>query len=205
MAADVPTGLILAGGLSRRMGGGDKALRVLGGETILARIARRLLPQVGALLLNANGPAARFGLDLPVVPDTLPDAPGPLAGILAGLDHVARHRPEERFLLTVPADCPFLPSDLARRLLSAAVETGAAYARSGGRAHPVIGLWPVEARGELRRRLVEDGERRMDRWTERLSAAAIDWPADPFDPFFNVNTPDDLAEAERLVAAYPAL
>lgn len=201
---DKPVGLILAGGLSRRMGGGDKALRLLGGEAILARIVRRIGPQVSTLLLNANGPAERFGLDLPVVPDSLPDTPGPLAGILAGLEHVAAAFPAARYLLTVPADCPFLPADLAARLTEAAEKVGAAYAASGGRTHPVVGLWPAEACGELRR-LLADGERRVDRWTEHLSAVAVEWPAAPFDPFFNVNTPDDLAEAERLVAAYPAL
>ncbi|ADH88997.1 molybdopterin-guanine dinucleotide biosynthesis protein A [Ancylobacter novellus DSM 506] len=201
---DKPVGLILAGGLSRRMGGGDKALRALGGEAILARIVRRIGPQVSMLLLNANGPAERFGVELPVVPDSLPDTPGPLAGILAGLDHVAAAFPGARYLLTVPADCPFLPADLATRLGEAAERAGAAYAASGGRTHPVVGLWPVAARDELRR-LLADGERRVDRWTERVGAVAVEWPAEPFDPFFNVNTPDDLAEAERLLAAYPAL
>ena len=201
---DKPIGLILAGGLSRRMGGGDKALRLLKGESILARIVRRVGPQVSTLLLNANGPAKRFGLDLPVVPDSLPDTPGPLAGILAGLDHVAASFPGARHLLTVPADCPFLPADLATRLGEAAEKAGAAYAASGGRTHPVVGLWPVAARDELHR-LLADGERRVDRWTERVGAVAVEWPAAPFDPFFNVNTPDDLAEAERLIAAYPAL
>lgn len=201
---DRPVGLILAGGLSRRMGGGDKALRPLGGEAILARIVRRIAPQVSMLLLNANGPAERFGVELPVVPDSLPDTPGPLAGILAGLDHVAAAFAGARYLLTVPADCPFLPADLAARLGEAAEKAGAAYAASGGRTHPVVGLWPVEARETLRR-LLADGERRVERWTARVGAVAVEWPAKPCDPFFNVNTPDDLAEAERLVAAYPAL
>lgn len=199
-----PAGLILAGGLSRRMGGGDKGLLRLGGETILARIAQRLQPQVSPLLLNANGPAERFGLGLPVVPDNLPDTPGPLAGILAGLDHLAEHDRGARFLLTVAADCPFLPMDLAARLVAAAETAGAAYAASGGRAHPVIGVWDVASRAELRRLLVEEGERRMARWTQRIGAVAVEWPVAPVDPFFNVNTPEELAEAERLIAAYPA-
>lgn len=201
---DKPAGLILAGGLSRRMGGGDKALRLLGGETVLARIMRRIGPQVGDVLLNANGPAERFGLALPVVPDTLPDTPGPLAGILAGLDHVARFMPATRFLLTAPADCPFLPSDLAARLGAAAEASGAAYAASGGRAHPVVGLWDVASRPALRRMLLEEDERRAGRWVQRAGAVAVEWPAEPVDPFLNINTPDDLAAAERLLAAYPA-
>lgn len=199
-----PAGLILAGGLSRRMGGGDKGLLRLGGETILARIARRLGPQVSPLLLNANGPAERFGLDLPVVPDTLAGAPGPLAGLLAGLDHLAGAAPDTRFLLTVPGDCPFLPLDLAARLVAAARMAGAAYAVSGGREHPVIGVWQVAARGELRQLLVQQDERRMMRWVQHIGALPVEWPDRPLDPFFNLNTPEDLAEAERLLAAYPA-
>ena len=205
MISAVPAGLILAGGLSRRMGGGDKGLLKLGGETILTRIANRLAPQVSPLLLNANGPAERFGLALPVVPDTLPGNPGPLAGILAGLDHLTRTAPGTQFLLTVPGDCPFLPRDLAARLAAAAGETGAAYAVSGGREHPVVGLWPLASRDALRRLLVEEDERRMMRWARHIGAAPVEWPQAPVDPFLNLNTPEDLVAAERLLAAYPAL
>lgn len=205
MTSAAPAGLILAGGLSRRMGGGDKGLQRLGGETILARIAQRLAPQVSPLLLNANGPAARFGLDLPVVADTLPGNPGPLAGILAGFDHLAREVPGARFLLTVPSDCPFLPRDLAARLGAAAQGSGAAYAVSGGREHPVVGLWPVASRDALRRLLVEEDERRMMRWARHSGAVPVEWPQAPVDPFLNLNSPEDLRAAERLLAAYPAL
>jgi len=198
-----PVGLILAGGLSRRMGGGDKTLRALGGKSILARVVERLRPQVDPVLLNANGPAARFGLDLPVVPDTLAHTPGPLAGILAGLDHVARHFPDARYMLSVPADCPFLPVDLAPRLLAGLGTARAAFAQSGRRAHPVVGLWDVELREALRALLVDEDIRRVDRWTQRAAAVAVEWPALPYDPFFNVNTPDDLIEAERLLNSYP--
>lgn len=199
-------GLILAGGLSRRMGGGDKALRALGGSTILGRVLGRLATQVDTLLLNANGDASRFGSDIDVVPDTLPDMPGPLAGLLAGLDHVAAHFPEIGFVLTAPADCPFLPRNLAERLLAAIESCGsrAAYACSGGRSHPVVGLWEVGLREELRAALVVDDERRVGRWAGSVGAVAVEWPAVPYDPFFNVNTPEDLNEAERLMAAYPA-
>lgn len=205
MISAAPAGLILAGGLSRRMGGGDKGLLKLGGETILARIAGRIGPQVSPLLLNANGPVERFGLALPVVPDTLPGNPGPLAGILAGLDHLTHTAPATRFLLTVPGDCPFLPRDLAARLAAAAGETGAAYAVSGGREHPVVGLWPLASRDALRRLLVEEDERRMRRWAQHIGAVAVEWPQAPVDPFLNLNTPEDLVAAERLRAAYPAL
>lgn len=205
MIHTAPAGLILAGGLSRRMGGGDKGLRTLGSETVLSRIVRRLTPQASPLLLNANGPAERFGLGLTVVADALPGHPGPLAGILAGLDQLAEALPEVRFLLTVPSDCPFLPHDLAARLMAAAGSSGAAYATSGGRDHPVVGLWPVSSREALRRLLVEEDERRMMRWARQAGAAPVEWPTEPLDPFLNLNTPDDLATAERLLAAYPAL
>jgi molybdopterin-guanine dinucleotide biosynthesis protein A len=175
----------------------------LGGETILARIARRLAPQVSALWLNANGPAERFGLDLPVVPDSLPDTPGPLAGILAGLDDAAAHGLDSSHVLTVPADCPFLPDDLLARLVLAAGETGSACAASGGRVHGVVGLWPVAGRESLRHLLMDEGLRRVDIWLERAGAARVEWPALPYDPFFNVNAPDDLAAAEGILKAYP--
>ncbi|MCJ8141652.1 molybdenum cofactor guanylyltransferase MobA [Ancylobacter sp. A5.8] len=200
---DKPVGLILAGGLSRRMGGGDKALRPLGAGTVLGAVVARVAPQVSALLLNANGDADRFGLDLPVIPDSLPDSPGPLAGLLAGLDHAARHKPAARFVLCVPADCPFLPDDLAVRLLQACVDHGspAAIASSAGRRHPVVGLWEVTLRGRLRTALVDDDERRVGRFADAVDAVAVDWPTEPADPFFNVNTPEDLAQAERMLAA----
>ncbi|MFT0859066.1 molybdenum cofactor guanylyltransferase MobA [Ancylobacter sp. G4_0304] len=199
---DKPVGLILAGGLSRRMGGGDKALRPLGAGTVLGAVVARVAPQVSGLVLNANGDAARFGLALTVVPDTLPDAPGPLAGLLAGLDHAARHRPEVRYLLTVPADCPFLPDDLAARLLQACVAHGstAAIAASGGRSHPVVGLWEVTLRERLRTALVDEAEHRVGRFAAAVGAVTVEWPAAPADPFFNVNTPEDLAQAERMLA-----
>lgn len=198
-----PIGLILAGGLSRRMGGGDKAMKTLGGETILSRIARRLAPQVTELWLNANGDTERFGLDLPVVPDSVPDTPGPLAGILAGLDHAAAHPSTTSHVLSVPADCPFLPDDLVTRLVLAAGDMGSACAASGGRVHGVVGLWPVAGRESLRHLLVEEGVRRVDGWLERARAARVEWPALPYDPFFNVNTPEDLAAAEDTLKAYP--
>jgi molybdopterin-guanine dinucleotide biosynthesis protein A len=194
-------GLVLAGGLARRMGGGDKARIRIGGKTILERVLARLAPQCGSMILNANGDPARFGdTGLPVVPDTVPGFAGPLAGILAGLDWAAAHAPQVTDVVSVPGDCPFLPPDLVPRLEQArkAADLPLACARSGDWRHPVIGLWPVGLRGDLRTALVEDDLRKIETWTARHGVAIADWPAVPFDPFFNVNTPEDAAEAQRI-------
>ena len=196
-------GLVLAGGLARRMGGGDKARIRIGGKTILERVLARLAPQCNAIILNANGDPARFGdTGLPVVRDTVPDFAGPLAGILAGLDWAAAHAPEVADVVSVPGDCPFLPSDLVSRLTAARQEASLplACARSGEWRHPVVGIWPVGLRHNLRTALVEDDLRKIEAWTARHGVAIADWPAAPFDPFFNVNTPADAAEAERIAA-----
>ncbi|MDI3308178.1 MAG: molybdenum cofactor guanylyltransferase MobA [Acetobacteraceae bacterium] len=193
--------VVLAGGLARRMGGGDKPLRPLGGKPLLDHVLERVAPQVAAVVLNANGDPVRFlAYGLPVVPDGLPDYPGPLAGVLAGLDWAAEHRPDLPWLLSVPGDCPFLPRDLAEGLHAAREAAGVklACARSGGQAHPPVGLWPVALREELRAALLA-GERKIDRWTARFGCAHADWPAEPRDPFFNANAPEDLAEAETLL------
>ncbi len=193
--------VVLAGGLARRMGGGDKPLRVLAGRPLLGHLLERLSPQVTAVILNANGDPSRFaGYGLPVVADTLPDHPGPLAGILAALDWAAEHRPELPWVTSAPGDSPFLPRDLVDRLHEVRQEAGVplACARSGGQAHPPIGLWPVTLRHDLRAALTA-GERKIDRWTARHGCAHADWPTEPIDPFFNANAPEDLAEAERLL------
>jgi molybdenum cofactor guanylyltransferase len=194
-------GVLLAGGLARRMGGGDKPMRQIGGRSILDRVIARLKPQCGELILNANGDPARFArFGLPVVPDTVEDFPGPLAGILAALDWAAAHRPGVSIVLSAAADCPFLPRDLVARLNQALVNEDAqlAVAASGGQSHPVIGLWRVALRDELRHALVQDNIRRVDRWTARYKLATVAWPTAPLDPFFNANTIEDVAEAERL-------
>jgi len=193
--------VVLAGGLARRMGGGDKPLRRVAGRPLLDHLLDRLRPQVAAIILNANGDPARFGAyGLPVVADSLPDHPGPLAGILAALDHAAARYPGLAWVLSVTGDAPFIPADLATRLHAAREAAGVplACARSGGQTHPPIGLWPVSLREELRSALVA-GERKIDRWTARFGCAHADWPIAPFDPFFNANAPEDLAEAERLL------
>ncbi len=207
MSVPPTLGLLLAGGLARRMGGGDKPLRLIAGRTILAHVIERLGPQCDGLLVNANGDPARFAdYGLPVVADSVPDFAGPLAGILAGLDWMAENRPALHWLVSVAADTPFIPGNLVARLHAAreAQDVPLACAASGGWTHPVIGLWPVRLREELRHALTVEDERKIDRWTARHGCASAEWPAAPVDPFFNANKPDDLAEAERLFATLPA-
>ena len=202
-SAPLPLGLVLAGGLARRMGGGDKTRIRIGGKTILERVLARLKPQCAAVILNANGDPARFAdTGLPVVPDTVPDFAGPLAGILAGLDWAAAHVPAIADVASVPGDCPFLPADLVARLSAARQAAGVplACARSGDWRHPVVGLWPVALREDLRKALVEENMHKIESWTARHGIAIGDWPATPVDPFLNVNTPADAAEAERIAA-----
>lgn len=194
-------GLLLAGGLSRRMGGGDKPLQMLAGRPILAHVIERLRGQCGALLLSANGDPARFAaFGLPVLADTVPGFAGPLAGILAGLDWLAAERPDEDCLVSAAADTPFLPPDLVVRLQAARAAAGTplACAASAGRRHHAVGLWPVALREDLRAALAA-GERRLGRWTETHGVAVAEWPAEPIDPFFNINTPEDLAEAKHIL------
>jgi molybdenum cofactor guanylyltransferase len=194
-------GILLAGGLARRMGGGDKPMRTIAGRTILDRVIARLEPQCACLILNANGDPARFaGFGLPVIADSVADFPGPLAGILAGLDWAATNRPDAAFVSSAAADCPFLPRDLVARLHQARIEQNAqgAVAASGGQSHHVIALWSVGLREELRHALTNEGVRKVESWMARYQIATVTWPAEPLDPFFNANTVDDLAEAERL-------
>jgi len=195
-------GLLLAGGLSRRMGGGDKALRLLAGQTLLDRVIDRVRPQVDALVLNANGEPSRFArFGLPVVADSIADFAGPLAGILAGLDWTAANRPDCGFVVSIATDAPFLPPDLVARLLEGMENEGAelACAASSGQPHPVIGLWPVRLRDELRRALAEEGVRKVDVWTARHRLATVDFPVTAIDPFFNANRPEDLDRAAALL------
>src|SRR3954447_13567712 len=199
-APEIP-GVLLAGGLARRMGGGDKPMRTIAGRTILDRVVARLKPQCDGLILNANGDPARFAaFGLPVIADGIADFPGPLAGILAALDWAAANRPDVEFILSAAADCPFLPRDLAARLYQAVRAENAelAVAASDGQSHPVIGLWSVGLREALHHALVVEDIRKIDRWTARYRLATVTWPTTPLDPFFNANTMDDIAEAERL-------
>ena len=202
-------GVLLAGGLARRMGGGDKCLRPLAGKTLLSRVIERVAPQVGSLILNANGDPARFAAyDVPVVADVVEGHAGPLAGILTALDWAAEQAPHCPLVASFATDAPFLPLDLVATMAEARDLAGAdlACAASCGRTHPVFGLWPVELRADLRQALVEQGERKIDRWTASHRLVEVVFPGDPVDPFFNANRENDLAEAERLIAEYgPAL
>jgi molybdopterin-guanine dinucleotide biosynthesis protein A len=199
-------GVILAGGLARRMGGGDKTMRAIGGRPILDHVIERLAPQCASLILNANGDPARFGAyGLHVAPDDVPDFAGPLAGVLAALDWAALHHPAIEWVVSVAADCPFLPRDLVARMQADRSDMGAdlAVAASGGQSHPVIGLWKVALREDLRHALVVEDCRKIDRWTARYKLATTHWPVTPVDPFFNANSPHDLEEAETLSLLAP--
>ena len=196
-------GVILAGGLSRRMGGGDKCLRLLAGRPMLAHIIERARPQVARLVLNANGDPTRFQeFGLPVVADSVEGFAGPLAGVLAGLDWAARHAPDCQFVASFAGDAPFFPRNLTARFMAAVADKAAdlACAVSAGQTHPVFGLWRVDLRDELRNALVNEKLYKVDRWTARYKLVPVDFAAVPFDPFYNANKPEDLAAAERLVA-----
>ncbi len=196
-------GLLLAGGQSRRMGGGDKCLQLLGGRPVLGRILDIARPQVAALVLNANGAPERFAeFGLPVAADVVDGFAGPLAGVLTGLDWARDNAPGCDWVASFACDAPFAPADLVARL-AAAVEDGAAdlaCASSGGRDHPVFGLWPLRLADDLRRAVVADGVRKVDVWTARHDLVRADWPCDPIDPFFNLNRPEDFARAETMLA-----
>jgi molybdenum cofactor guanylyltransferase len=188
------------------MGGGDKARIRIGGTTILQRVLSRLSPQCSHIIINANGDPARFAdTGLPVVADSVPDFAGPLAGILAGLDWAAANVSECEWIVSVPGDCPFLPNDLVVRLHEAriAAKMPLASAKSGKQIHPVVGLWPLSLREDLRRALIDEDLRKIDLWTARHGVAIADWPDQPIDPFFNVNTPEDAARAEAIASHYP--
>ncbi|MEQ8968092.1 MAG: molybdenum cofactor guanylyltransferase MobA [Azospirillaceae bacterium] len=204
--------VVLAGGQGLRLGGGDKALRPLAGRPLLDHVLDRLSGQVGAVAINANGDPDRFaGYGLPVVADSVAGFPGPLAGVLAGLDHAAEAWPDCPRVLSAPCDTPFLPRDLVARLAEARLAEGATLARAGsaGRAHPVVALWPVALRHALREALVVEAVRKVDRFAGRHRVATVDFPpveapGGPIDPFFNVNAPADLRAAEAALADGPS-
>ena len=199
-----PLGVILAGGRATRMGGGDKGLLDLDGKPLLTHVIERLEPQVAGLALNANGDAGRFAdTGLPVLPDSIAGHPGPLAGVLAGLDWAAAQGAET--IVTAAADTPFLPCDLVPQLMLAAEGMVKPLALAASRdpesgqlwRQPTFGLWPVALRDDLRAAL-QEGLRKVVLWTDRHHGALAEFPAMPFDPFFNVNTPEDLARARAL-------
>jgi molybdenum cofactor guanylyltransferase len=195
-------GVILAGGLARRMGGGDKGLMRIGGKALLDRVIERLKPQTEALIINANGEPSRFETyGLPVIPDSIEGAAGPLAGVLAGLDWAAVHGFSH--IATAATDTPFFPRDLVKKFKAAVKEQVAelAVAASLGRRHPVFGLWPCHLRDDLREALSQ-GIRKVDEWTGRHRLAVAAFEAKEYDPFFNANRPEDLLMAESILSRY---
>jgi molybdopterin-guanine dinucleotide biosynthesis protein A len=202
----LPVIVILAGGRATRMGGADKGLLPFAGGTLLGRMLDRLDGQGARIAINANGDPGRYaGFGLPVIPDSIAGQPGPLAGILTGMEWAEETVLEATGIVTVPADTPFIPRDLVARLIAARERDAAqiAVAQSAGRRHPVAALWPLRLQGALRRAITRDGARRVDGWAALHRIAPVEFAADPVDPFFNVNFPEDLAEAERLAQAYP--
>lgn len=204
--SDSIVGVLLAGGLSRRMGGGDKSLKLLGGHTLLDHAAARLRPQVSSLIINANGDPGRFAeFGLSVVPDPIPDFAGPLAGVLAGLSWARQHRPETRWIATAACDTPFFPENMVAVLHEAAgdIYPIIVLAASGGRIHPVFGLWPTALADELRAAL-DGGMRKVLDWAGHRRTAIAEFPpavagGQTIDPFFNANRPEELLEAERIL------
>ena len=200
-------GVVLAGGLSRRMGGGDKTLLTVAGEPMLQRVIDRLKPQVGNLVLNANGDPARFAAyGLPVVTDPIEGFAGPLAGVLAGL-RWAGENTNARHVVSAAGDTPFFPRDLVAKLLDAAGgKDRIVLASSNGRAHPVIGLWPVSLADDLDAFLTAGETRKVLVWVDRHDNTTVDFPmletgTEPLDPFFNINTPEEISVAEQLAVA----
>lgn len=193
-------GVLLAGGLSRRMGGGDKNLLNLAGQSILARSIERIKPQVSELILNANGDAERFSTyELSVVSDVIDGYAGPLAGVLTGLDWAYENRPDIQWIATFPTDAPFLPVDLVSKLMQAVESDDAdmACATSRGRTHPPIAVWPVRLKEELRRAMIDEDMRKIDLWTARYKISHVAFDDPEIDPFFNINKPENLEEASR--------
>lgn len=194
-------GVVLAGGLSRRMGGDDKVLLTFEGLTLLEHVARRLGPQCDGVILNANRDPVRFAaMPYPVVPDSIEGHLGPLAGVLTALEWSATHRPDIEWVVSAPGDTPFIPPDMVQRLHHARRESGQslACASSGSQVHFTVGLWPVSLRHDLRRALLEKDMRRAGDWARLHGYAEASWPVDPVDPFFNINTPDDMKAANLL-------
>lgn len=197
-------GILLAGGKSSRMGGGDKCLRLLGGRPILARIVERLKPQVSGMVINANGDPTRFAeFGLPVVGDSVAGLAGPLAGVHAGLEWVKRNRPGIDYAVTVATDTPFFPADLVQRFLAALTDQPLLVAKSNEGVHPVVGLWPVAIAAKIEASL-KASERKAGKWVAEHGAAEVFFPdieigGVQIDPFFNINRPEELARADDLL------
>jgi len=198
-----PAAIVLAGGRSTRLGGGDKSLLTFGGRPLLLHVLNRLRPQAGTIAISANGDPSRFAqFGLPVLPDTIEGYLGPLAGLLAGMEWAQAAGAVE--IASVPTDSPFIPDDLIARLMTAAGPDRPAVATSDGKRHPVVGLWPVALAGRLRDFLRSGATYRVAAFAEACDAVLVDFPmivraSGAVDPFFNVNTPDDLSLAEKIL------
>ena len=202
MAGENIVGILLAGGKSRRMGGGDKCLLQLGGKTILQHAIDRATPQVSNLILNINGDPDRFShYNLNVVSDGIGNFAGPLAGVLTGMHWVMENQPECKWIVTFPTDTPFFPMDLVSKLYGAVSDNKAelACAASGDRHHPVFGVWPVNLFAALKVAMIDNGVRKIDDWTSGYNLKAVKFEFTKIDPFFNINRPEDLQYAETLV------
>lgn len=196
-------GIILAGGLAKRMGGGDKCLLPLAGKTLLQRTVERAKPQVETLLLNANGSSLRFARTrLPVIPDIFADNRGPLAGIHAGLSWMRQFTPEAQWLASFASDTPFFPTDMVPRLFDAASTSHSqlAVAKSRNRIHPIFALWHVSLLERIEHQLKSGETPRLQDWVQQQQMVEAEFVADAYDPFFNINTPQDLYAAEPLVS-----
>lgn len=200
-------GVLLAGGQSRRMGGGDKSLKLLGGRPMLAHAISRLGPQVGKMVVSSNRESERYSeYGLPVVADPIEGFAGPLAGVLAGFEWTLAHVPEARWIATAATDTPFFPGDLVARFVAAAGhhEKMIGLAKSGDQLHPVFGLWPVVLADDLRRWLTEGDNRTIMAWVDRHEMVEVAFPGfavagEMLDPFFNANTPEDMEVAEAIL------
>ena len=197
-------GVLLAGGRSRRFGDGDgdKCLQELDGKTLLERAALNAAPQVGSLMLNINGDPERFpDMNLPIISDNIPGHAGPLAGVLSAMECVVNHAPQARWIATFATDTPFLPPNWVARVRAQITREDAdmGTVSSNGRMHPVFGVWPVEMRYELRKAMLDHGLRKVDEWTGRFKVATVDFDTDVKDPFFNINTAEDLSQAASLI------
>ncbi len=193
------TCVILAGGLARRMGNIDKAFVLLAGKPLLVHVLDRMKPQTSEIIINANGDHSRFSATgLPVIADTIKGFAGPLAGILAAMEWVQNHRPKTRWIVSVPVDTPFVPVDLITRFCAAIDhnEADLACATSNDRHHPVVGMWPVALADNLRKAIIEEDLRKVDLWTGRFNLVHTEFDNQTFDPFFNINRPQDIKKAE---------
>jgi len=197
----IVVGVILAGGQSRRFGGGDKFLKTLNGKLLIDHVIERVRPQTGPLILNSNSEASSFAdFGLPVIADSIQGYAGPLAGILTGMEWVQKNAPDCKWMVSFPSDAPFIPLDCVEKMQACAENEGAEIvcAASAGRTHPVCALWRVDLANDLRKAMLDEEMRKIDLWTARHRLSVIEFSDQPFDPFFNINRPEDLARAEQL-------